>query len=120
MKKVVSFLLAALMLVACFAGCAKEEQKEMTYSMIDMFDITTLDYVYNNKSSNGDYTNNFIEGLLTQDNHGTLIPGMATEWKSNDDATVWTFKIRDDANWVTNEGEVYAKVTAEDFVSGFH
>ena len=41
-----------------------------TYSMIDNFDVTTLDYVYNNKSSNGDYTCNFIEGLLTQDRHG--------------------------------------------------
>ena len=50
-----------------------------TFSMIANFDITTLDYVYNNKSSNADYTCNFVEGLLTQDNHGKLIPGMATE-----------------------------------------
>ena len=49
--------------------------------MIANFDITTLDYVYNNKSSNGDYVNNFVEGLLTQDNHGKLVPGMASEWR---------------------------------------
>lgn len=42
--------------------------------MIANFDITTLDYVYNNKSSNGDYTCNFVEGLLTQDNHGQARP----------------------------------------------
>ena len=48
-----------------------------TFSMIANFDITTLDYVYNNKSSNSDYTCNFVEGLLTQDNHGKLVPGMA-------------------------------------------
>ena len=51
-----------------------------TYSMIEAFDITSLDYLFTNKSSNGDYTNNFIEGLLTQDPHGKLIAGMATEW----------------------------------------
>ncbi|MBQ7170890.1 MAG: hypothetical protein IJR89_01285 [Clostridia bacterium] len=95
-----------------------EEKKEVTYSMIQNFDITTLDYVFNNKSSNGDYTSNFIEGLLTQDNHGTLIAGMAEKWEANADKTVWTFTIRDNANWITSEGEVYAKVTAEDFVTG--
>jgi len=95
-----------------------EEQKETTYSMIDTFDITTLDYVYNNKSSNGDYTSNFIEGLLTQDSHGTLIAGMASAWEANEDSSVWTFTIRDNANWVTSEGEVYAAVKAEDFVTG--
>ena len=86
--------------------------------MIANFDITTLDYVYNNKSSNGDYTNNFVEGLLTQDNHGKLIPGMATEWSCNDDASEWTFTIRDDAVWSTSAGEEYDAVTAEDFVTG--
>ena len=89
-----------------------------TYSMIEGFDITTLDYVYNNKSSNGDYTNNFIEGLLTQDSHGKLVPGMATEWSCNDDASEWYFTIRDDAVWSTSSGEEYDAVTAEDFVTG--
>ena len=89
-----------------------------TYSMIANFDITTLDYVYNNKSSNGDYTSNFIEGLITQDSHGTLVPGMAKEWSANADASEWTFIIRDDAVWSTNSGEEYDAVTAEDFVTG--
>lgn len=89
-----------------------------TFSMIANFDITTLDYVYNNKSSNGDYVNNFVEGLLTQDSHGKLVPGMATEWSHNDDASEWTFTIRDDAVWSTSAGEEYDAVTAEDFVTG--
>lgn len=89
-----------------------------TFSMIANFDITTLDYVYNNKSSNGDYTCNFVEGLLTQDNHGKLVPGMASEWSCNDDASEWTFTIRDDAVWSTSAGEEYDAVTAEDFVTG--
>lgn len=89
-----------------------------TFSMIANFDITTLDYVYNNKSSNADYVNNFVEGLLTQDNHGKLVPGMASEWSCNDDASEWTFTIRDDAVWSTSAGEEYDAVTAEDFVTG--
>lgn len=89
-----------------------------TFSMIANFDITTLDYVYNNKSSNGDYVNNFVEGLLTQDNHGKLVPGMASGWSCNDDASEWYFTIRDDAVWSTSAGEEYDAVTAEDFVTG--
>lgn len=89
-----------------------------TFSMIANFDITTLDYVYNNKSSNGDYVNNIVEGLLTQDNHGKLVPGMASEWSCNDDASEWYFTIRDDAVWSTSAGEEYDAVTAEDFVTG--
>lgn len=89
-----------------------------TFSMIANFDITTLDYVYNSKSSNGDYVNNFVEGLLTQDNHGKLVPGIASEWSCNDDASEWYFTIRDDAVWSTSAGEEYDAVTAEDFVTG--
>ena len=89
-----------------------------TYSMIEAFDITSLDYLFTNKSSNGDYTNNFIEGLLTQDPHGKLVAGMATEWSHNDDASEWYFTIRDDAVWSTSAGEEYDAVTAEDFVTG--
>lgn len=97
---------------------AEEYTGPDTFSMIANFDITTLDYVYNNKSSNADYVNNFVEGLLTQDNHGKLVPGMASEWSCNDDASEWTFTIRDDAVWSTSAGEEYDAVTAEDFVTG--
>ena len=59
-----------------------------------------------------------MEGLLTQDNHGKLVPGMASEWSCNDDASEWYFTIRDDAVWSTSAGEEYDAVTAEDFVTG--
>jgi len=143
-RKLLAALLAATMCAGLLAGCGgggsttpAEKPAEQTgteegageaevvdyngpdtYSMIDNFDVTTLDYVYNNKSSNGDYTCNFIEGLLTQDNHGNLVPGMATEWAPNEDASEWTFTIRDDAVWSTSQGEEYDVVTAEDFVTG--
>ena len=120
MKKLLVVLLTALMIFSV-VGCNRpqpEDEGVDTYTMIDNFDITTLDYVYNNKSSNGDYTSNFIEGLLTQDPHGTLVAGMAEKWEPNADMTEWTFTIRDNATWSTAEGEVYGKVTAEDFVTG--
>ena len=116
-KQLLSLALALVMVLTlgCTGAFAAGTD---TYSMIDNFDITTLDYLYNSKSSNGDYTNNFIEGLLTQDPHGKLVPGMAKEWSCNEDASEWTFIIRDDAVWSTSSGEEYDAVTAEDFVTG--
>ena len=92
-KKVLAVLLAATTCLGMLVGCggsssgggqasgggADAASGPDTYSMIDNFDVTTLDYIYNNKSSNGDYTCNFIEGLLTQDSHGTLVAGMASD-----------------------------------------
>ena len=117
-KKILSLVLVLALVLSCVSFATAEEAALDTYSMIDNFDITTLDYVYNNKSSNGDYTSNFIEGLLTQDSHGKLIPGMAKEWSHNEDASEWTFVIRDDAVWTTSEGEEYDNVKAEDFITG--
>ncbi len=116
MKKILSLVLAIALVLSCMSFAMAEDPD--TYSMIDSFDITTLDYVYNNKSSNGDYTSNFIEGLMTQDSHGKLIPGMADSWGYNADCTEWQFHIRNDAVWTTSEGEVYDNVKAEDFVTG--
>ena len=120
MKKSLAIVLALVLAlsVLSFGAMAEEYTGPDTYSMIDGFDITTLDYVYNNKSSNGDYTSNFIEGLLTQDPHGTLIGGMAEEWYANEDASEWTFIIREDAVWSTNEGEEYDNVKPEDWITG--
>ena len=128
MKKVLAIVLA-LTFVLLLASCGGKTPTEPvtpdegkttvdTYSMLYEFNITTLDYLYDNHSTNGDFTSNFTEGLLTQDPHGKLVAGMATEWAPNDDASEWTFTIRDDAVWATAAGEEYAAVTAEDFVTG--
>lgn len=38
---------------------------------------------------------NLAETLVEASEKGELIPGLATEWKSNEDATEWTFTLRD-------------------------
>ena len=40
---------------------------------------------------------------LLLEEKGELIPRLATEWTANDDATVWTFKLRDDAVFAGGE-----------------
>ncbi|WP_029042590.1 peptide ABC transporter substrate-binding protein [Cucumibacter marinus] len=56
----------------------------------------------------------YIEGLMTIDASGQPILGQAASYEISEDGTVYTFKIRDDANW--SDGE---PVTAQDFVLGY-
>ncbi|MEP5937482.1 MAG: peptide ABC transporter substrate-binding protein [Erythrobacter sp.] len=53
-----------------------------------------------------------IEGLIAYHPTDDLVPapGMAESWESNDDYTVWTFKLRDDAAWSNGD-----PVLASDF-----
>jgi len=57
-----------------------------------------------------------LEGLIsyhpTDDNLPE--PGVAESWEANDDASVWTFKLREDALWTNGD-----PVTAEDFVYSY-
>lgn len=43
---------------------------------------------------------------------------MAEDWSVSKDGLTYTYKIRQDAKWYTSEGEEYAPVKAQDFVTG--
>lgn len=51
-----------------------------------------------------------FEGLVNQNEKGEIVPGVATQWKSNDNR-IWTFTLRDNARWADG-----TPVTAQDFV----
>lgn len=51
-----------------------------------------------------------FEGLVVRDEKGNILPGVATEWSSNENFTQWTFKLRE-AKW--SDG---SSLTANDFV----
>ncbi|WP_145531105.1 peptide ABC transporter substrate-binding protein [Yersinia kristensenii] len=51
-----------------------------------------------------------FEGLVNQDAHGQIIPGVATNWKTADNQT-YIFTLRKDAKWSNGQ-----PVTAQDFV----
>lgn len=55
-----------------------------------------------------------FEGLMTEDPEGNVIPGQAKSYTISDDKLVYTFKIRQNANWSNGD-----PVTASDFVYAF-
>ncbi|HAX72125.1 MAG TPA: peptide ABC transporter substrate-binding protein [Firmicutes bacterium] len=88
------------------------------YQYVYGMDPQTFDYLYTYKHTDTQHLANFVDGLLEHDEYGNLIPSIASHYESNEDYTVWTFKIRENVNWYTDDGVEYAPVTAHDFVAG--
>ncbi len=77
-----------------------------------------MDYITSTRDSTSSITTNLIDGLLENDQYGNLIPSMAESWTVSKDGLTYTYKIRQGAKWYTSEGEEYAEVKAQDFVTG--
>lgn len=82
----------------------------------------TLDIHNNSRATTTEYLANMVEGLVQYDNLGNLKPCIATSWEKSieNGKTTYTFTLRQDAKWFKSSGEVYAGITAQDFVDGFH
>ena len=61
---------------------------------------------------------NLVDGLLENDSYGNLTPALAEDWSVSADGLTYTYKLRKDAKWYTADGEEYAPVKAQDFVTG--
>ena len=109
-------LLAAGVLAACYGGTASKAEK--TFAFTYETDPDNLNYLTTGKAATADITSNVIDGLLESDRYGNLVPSMAEDWSVSKDGLTYTYKIRQDAKWYTSEGEEYAPVKAQDFVTG--
>ena len=54
---------------------------------------------------------NYTDGLTQMDADGAAVPAIAESWDVSEDGTIYTFHLREDANWSNGE-----PVTANDFV----
>ena len=100
MKKLLSLLLALLML-ACLAGCgsndAAEEKTEESTNVIRYgmaYDATTADAGNALDDASG-FVVRLIGEPLVRFVEGTPTPGIAESWECNEEATVWTFHLRE-------------------------
>ena len=110
-------LLAAATLAAC-SGSGSSAKSEKTFSYIYETDPDNLNYLTTNKAATADITSNVVDGLLENDRYGNFVPSMAEDWSVSKDGLTYTYTIRKDAKWYTSEGEEYATVKAQDFVTG--
>lgn len=114
MKKLFVVLLTLLVLV----GCTGNKPEDTSTNEVTLVTNTDIIYLDNHVATDGTSfiaQTMFMAGLTELDEAGNWKLDLAESYTVNDEATIYTFKIRDDANWVDKNGEVYAPVTALDF-----
>lgn len=99
-------------------ACGGSSSNQATYSFVYSADPNTLDYIAATRTTTSDVTSNLVDGLLENDRYGNFVPSLAEDWTVSEDGLTYTYKLRKDAKWYTNEGEEYGAVTAQDFVTG--
>ena len=110
-------LLASGVLAAC-SGSGSSAKGEKTFSYVYETDPDSLNYLTTGKAATANITSNVVDGLMENDRYGNFVPSMAEDWSVSQDGLTYTYTIRKDAKWYTSEGEEYAPVKAQDFVTG--
>ncbi|WP_241209341.1 ABC transporter substrate-binding protein, partial [Streptococcus sp. DD11] len=111
-------LLAAGFLAACSGSSSSSSSESKAFNYLYEADPENLNYLISSKASTTDLTANLIDGLLENDTYGNLVPSIAEDWTVSQDGLTYTYKLRKNAKWYTSDGEEYADVKAEDFVTG--
>ena len=106
---------SALFLASC--GSSAKSSQTNTFSYVFSTDPDSLNYLLSNRSTTSDVTTNLVDGLFENDQYGNLVPALAENWSVSKDGLTYTYKLRKDAKWYDSEGNEYADVTAQDFVT---
>ena len=103
-----------LPLTSCKKGISKKSGKTIQYHLAA--EPVTLDPQVASDSPSITAIQALFEGLTRLDASGKAYPGVAEQWKHNDNYTRFTFTLRSDAQWSNKK---YGSVTADDFVFAF-
>ena len=100
------------------SACGQSNTDTSTYSSTFSANPTTFNYLLDYYADNTAVITNLVDGLLENDSYGNLVPALAENWSVSADGLTYTYKLRKDAKWYTADGEEYASVKAQDFVTG--
>lgn len=103
--------------VSIFSSCRGDSTSNFAYDLAKK--PVNMDPQIASSSEENTVLANIMEGLLTYNTDGDIVGGVAKDYTVSDDGLVYTFNLRNDAKWVTNENEIYANVTANDFKYSF-
>ena len=99
-------------------ACGQSNTDTSTFSSTFSANPTTFNYLLDYYADNTSVITNLVDGLLENDSYGNLVPALAEDWSVSADGLTYTYKLRKDAKWYTADGEEYAPVKAQDFVTG--
>ncbi len=107
-----------------FEGWVKGYLKEKGYTLKDSYtfgysaDPKTWDFANTYLAADTEAIINTYDNLVSYDCEGRLCYALAEDLKVSKDGLTYTFTLRDGLTWQTQNGETYAKLTAQDFVDG--
>jgi oligopeptide transport system substrate-binding protein len=127
MKKILAFMLVAVLTVGTLAGCKTDNKDTGDNETEQTGDQTTGDKRYvvwntaedpktfdpalNSASDGGYFIGNMFEGLTSDTSTGKIIMSGAKDVEVSEDGKTYTFTLREDGKW--SDGQ---PVTAEDYV----
>ena len=126
-KRLTALVLASAMTLA-LAACGGDKDPsgskdpgqadgKAVYRTLYSSEVTTLNYLVTSQSNETAVTYNVVDCLVEYDPYGNVEPALAASWEPNEDASVWTFHIREGVKWVDKDGNEVADVTAQDWVT---
>ncbi|MCE5236301.1 MAG: ABC transporter substrate-binding protein [Clostridiaceae bacterium] len=144
MKKLVALFLAVAVFASVAAGCAPKPSTQggagdgVSTQTPDLNNpvVPGMNYLDTYKSSFSEpikslnpytiegttdykYIANILDGLVETDTFGRYVGALAESWEHNDDASVWTFHLKQGLYWTDHTGaKTEYAITAEDFVDG--
>lgn len=117
MRKALSVLLCALLALSVLSIGALAEADSSVYRTLYSGEIGTLNYLTTGTTNEFTVSANIIDTLVERDSYGNIVPCLAESWEQSEDGLTWTFHLRQGATWVDQNGEYYADVVAQDFVT---
>ncbi|MEE0211228.1 MAG: ABC transporter substrate-binding protein [Negativibacillus sp.] len=136
--KMTAAAVAAMMAMASLSGCGvmssaskeattqsttgtQQDSKEihdLVLAHLASTEISTFNLLNSQTRADVQYLTNMLDGMVEADSYGNIVPGIATDWTTEDGGKTWTFHLRDNVTWVDVNGNEKAKLTADDFLTG--
>ena len=118
MKRIIALLLSVIMLMSVISIVGAAEITDLNTYELSSAEVETWNIHYSQAARDLNVLCNLIDGLLTNDNKGALVPNAAKEYSTPNGGTTWVFTLNEGMKWIDKDGNVKADVVAEDWLWG--
>lgn len=111
--------LTVIVTITCFSSCKEDDGSGYTFKINLAGNPQNLDPQLAEDVSSKIVISNMMCGLVKTDDNGAIIPDAAESYSISDDGLVYTFELKENIFWESENG-YKAALTADDFVFAFH
>ncbi|MGL5617102.1 MAG: ABC transporter substrate-binding protein [Sarcina sp.] len=107
--KLISLILAAMMMVSCSATGKKDEGNKGEDNKVLVYGSSDYEQINPAIKEHGEINSLIFSGLTAHDENNKIVPALAKDWSFDREKNSYKFNLRDDVKW--HDGE---RFTAED------